>query len=427
MRLPTGQRREIIEDLLDIQMFSVMNVLLKDRISTNRTELQQCKYEMDTLATQIEMLNKHLESLQRNKSELVGQKKELLEEQEKKKNELTAAMIEAREKQSLLLKDITDAKVVSEKEAKIRTMLVKIQTRVERLVKDIKFYTENDSCPTCKQGIAHDHKNTIINTDSEQMDECTEGLQQLNQKLNDILARQEQIQETRTAILHLHQEEESVKIKIRFAEDAIKQLSDEITSLKDDGADIAPVQADLKEKKSSLKANVKHYQDLGEMKQVYEIASVLLKDTGIKTKIIKQYIPVINKLINKYLAAMDFFVNFELNESFEEIIKSRHRDEFTYASFSEGEKARLDIAILFTWRAIAKLRNSASTNLLILDEVFDGSLDAVGNDELLTIITDLASEANIFVISHRSEGMTDKFERTLRFEKSKNFSEVSTA
>lgn len=427
MRLPAGQRRSIIEDLLDIEIFSVMNVLLKDKVSTNKSDIQECSYKMKSVASQIEMLESHLKTLQIDRDKFVDQKKAIIKEFNSKIETLNERVIGIRSNVSNLNGKLVEVATEPHDEIALQRMLTKIQTRVERLTKEIDFYEHNDNCPTCRQGIPHDYKNEVKSKNENTVRECSSGIDQLNEKIRAVRQQNQEIKKIGDEIASLTQQENVIAAEIRMTQENIQAATNELVSLQTNDESLHIVKDDVKGKKKELQQLIGTLTELNEQKQIYDIASVLLKDTGIKTKIIKQYVPVINKLINKYLAAMDFFVNFELNENFEEVIKSRHRDEFTYSSFSEGEKARLDIAILFTWRAIAKLRNSASTNLLIMDEVFDGSLDAIGNEELLKIITDLANDTNVFIISHRSDHMSDRFERTIKFEKNKNFSEIVTA
>jgi DNA repair exonuclease SbcCD ATPase subunit len=265
----------------------------------------------------------------------------------------------------------------------------------------------------------------MIGDRTKQQTQLVDGLNKLQEELGIVVESMQEFAEINDSIVELNKNVAVSNNNAKFSNEAIQELQIEVTALQEKTMNIENNSAEIKTLLEDQKALGLAKIELDDEKSVYDVASVLLKDSGIKTKIIKQYIPVINKLINKYLASMDFFVNFELDENFEEKIKSRFRDEFSYASFSEGEKARLDLALLFTWRSIAKLRNSASTNLLILDEVFDGSLDNTGNDELLGILQALTQGNNVFVISHKTDAYLDKFEKVLKFEKHKNFSRIA--
>ena len=314
---------------------------------------------------------------------------------------------------------------LSAKQSKLQTLQRQIGERVKKTTKEIDFFTEHDTCPTCNQDISQDFKDTVIGEKSKQQTQLVEGLNKLQEELGIVVESMQEFAEINDSIVELNKNVAVSNNNARFSNEAIQELQIEVTALQEKTMNIENNSAEIKTLLEDQKALGLAKIELDDEKSVYDVASVLLKDSGIKTKIIKQYIPVINKLINKYLASMDFFVNFELDENFEEKIKSRFRDEFSYASFSEGEKARLDLALLFTWRSIAKLRNSASTNLLILDEVFDGSLDNTGNDELLGILQALTQGNNVFVISHKTDAYLDKFEKVLKFEKHKNFSRIA--
>ena len=289
--------------------------------------------------------------------------------------------------------------------------------------KDINFFEHNDNCPTCRQSIDKHFKDEEIESLNSKVSECTAGLTQLEiklleeqNKLNQISEKQKQIQELQIKIA-------TNTTSINEIRKYIIRIEKHVAELKNTKDISDTEQKQLEELKAKIDEAEKELKELIEEKTYYEVASGLLKDTGIKTKIIKQYLPIINKLVNKYLASLDFFVNFNLDESFKETIKSRHRDEFTYNNFSEGEKQRIDMALMLTWRAIAKLKNSSNTNLLILDEIFDSSLDVTGTDELIKILH-MLEDVNLFVISHKGDILQDKFNHVIKFEKIKNFSRI---
>jgi DNA repair exonuclease SbcCD ATPase subunit len=425
MQLAAQPRRDIIEDLLDIQVFTTMNTLLKEKIATNKNNLVDVDYRISNTEDKINIEKQHLSVLEQNKDDLVKQKTQQIDyyiEQVKNANsQATTLLHEITELQST----INDQSKVRSRQEKILTLSRRIDINLEKAQKDEEFFKAHDNCPTCRQGIADGHKASILKETSSKLYEIQQGKQKITEELAAISARLIEITNI-TSIITAKQNEVSTKqIQVAAWEKFVQDTQKEIDTL--------VVDNDFNTNKDRLINLQNKLQELGQLKEklvreksVYDVAGVLLKDAGIKTKIIRQYIPVINKLINKYLAAMDFFVNFELNENFEEKIKSRFRDDFSYSSFSEGEKSRIDLALLFTWRAIAKLRNSASTNILILDEVFDGSLDARGNEELLKILQTLTEGSNVFVISHKTDAFLDKFERVLKFEKHKNFSRMIT-
>lgn len=424
MQLSAMNRREVIEDLLDIQIFSTMNTLLKGKLSTNRDNAISADFNTKSTGEKIELYKKHIESLKQNNEELVNQKKVKVTElstsieNTNKTIELLQTEIEG------LSSSISDQDKVRSRLEKIRDISRQVDLRLEKLRKETQFFTSHDDCPTCRQGIAHDHKSSIIEKSNSQITEVEAGKQKITEELDSINTRLTDISSVSTTISTKNREVSDLLIQCRTWASFIEDIKKEIEALNTSNKQIESNNEELKELKDQLKTLINQKETLILEKQVLDVANTLLKDSGIKTKIIKQYVPIMNKLVNKYLASMDFFVNFELNESFEETIKSRFRDAFSYESFSEGEKSRIDLALLFTWRAVAKLRNSASTNLLILDEVFDSSMDVQGSDELMKILQTLAGDTNVFVISHKTDQLVDKFNNVIRFEKHKNFSRM---
>lgn len=426
MQLPTAHRREIIEDLLDIQIFSTMNGLLKDKAALNRIKTSDVDHAIRSSADKIELYKKHIDSLRQNTDELIKQKQDHIESLEGDINNATTQIEQLNAQVTELMDSIADQAKVETKSKKIVEISHQVENKLGRIKKDVSFFETHDDCPTCRQGIKHDHKQQIIETNTNQIAEIERGKAKIQEELDALNARVSEIAKISHQVSKHNNTISNLNVEIRTWKNFIREVNKEIQSLRSNTAQIDANNEEIAQLKATLSEALKQKEELSKDKQVYDIAAVLLKDTGIKTKIIKQYVPIINKLINKYLAAMDFFVNFELNETFEEVIKSRFRDEFTYDSFSEGEKSRIDLALLFTWRAIAKLRNSASTNLLIMDEVFDGSLDVQGADELIKIIQSVVGDSNIFVISHKTDQLMDKFENTIKFEKHKNFSRIAS-
>ena len=424
MQLSSSDRRTIIEDLLDIQIFSTMNSLVKSRISNNKDLMLNKKTEIELSQQKYELKKQFIDSQKSDNQEKIIQYENEIQNNQSvvqtihdEIGRLTQDVSTLTEQVSSKLEIETKVKALGKLESQIESNLTKFQ-------KDIRFFESNDSCPTCRQTIALGFKETELASLSDKAQKCNHGLSELEQKLiveqsklNVISELQKQIQSTNIEIATKNTTITETNKLITRLQKQIEELKNKSKSSDKEEQELSLIKDNLTQLKSSLK-------NLIEEKTYLEVASNLLKDTGIKTKIIKQYLPVINKLVNKYLASLDFFVNFNLDESFKETIKSRHRDEFTYASFSEGEKQRIDMALMLTWRAVAKLKNSSNTNLLILDETFDSSLDSNGTEYLMNILHMLEG-VNLFVISHKGDILQDKFANVIRFVKEKNFSKVA--
>ena len=425
MQLPAAHRREVIEDLLDIQIFSTMNSLLKTKIQQNKEDLVKSEMMIQLANQKITLHRQNIETLKQNNDELIeGYYRKIdtnrmsIEEHSLLVQELVAATEDLKEK-------ITDQSKVHNKSKKLDTIEFQIKEKRKSLEKEISFFHDNDNCPTCKQELQVEHKNERLAERSSQLNSLEETFQRFKQERADCDVRLDEIIKVSAEITKKNNKISEIKHSINICNATINSLENNIKSIESQSKKIGEDSSKLEEIQNELSLSIQEKNKYAELRSLHDIAANLLKDTGIKTKIIKQYIPVMNKLINKYLAAMDFFVEFELNESFEEKIKSRYRDEFSYDSFSEGEKLRIDLALLFTWRAISKLRNSASTNLLIMDEIFDSSLDNAGTEEFLKILETLTSDTNVFIISHKTDNLYDKFHSVIRFEKTKNFSRIA--
>ena len=425
MQLQAAHRREIIEDLLDIEIFSIMNNLLKDRIFINKTKLTDIDHRIDLAEQKIEMFKKHVTSLVDNNKDLVKTKQDKIKELKKHIKQVSLQMDETSKVVDGYLTQIQDQEKVQKKIAEISKLDVQLSQKQIKFNQEIKFFKDHDNCPTCKQSIEGGHKHKLVTGIETKQNEVVEAIEKLVQQQQKTSERLRAIQDIQSKISEKQKELNDLNNDVVTNNKFINALEEEISSINSNTKQIDINNKEIEAARAELKAEQTTKEELIKDKQVMDIAATLLKDTGIKTKIIKQYVPIINKLINKYLAAMDFFVNFELNESFEEKIKSRFRDEFSYESFSEGEKLRIDLALLFTWRAIAKLRNSASTNLLIMDEVFDSSLDNSGTEEFLKILNGLTNDTNVFIISHKGDQLFEKFEHVIKFVKHKNFSKIS--
>ena len=325
-----------------------------------------------------------------------------------------------------LQESVKDHDKLQKKLGKVSVIESSLETKIRRLKDDILFYETNDQCPTCSQSLTAEFKKKAIEGKNSKLSEAVKGMEELGKEYEKIKTQVSEMSNVNGLVTSKQSLISSEHGNINAMNNYIEKLGDENKNISNDRKDIGKENKKLSTLVTSLANQNKSQEELTNDKQMYEVAAMMLRDQGIKTKIIKQYVPIMNKLINKYLAAMDFFVDFQLDENFVEVIKSRHRDEFTYDSFSEGEKMRIDLALLFTWRAIARMKNSTNTNLLILDEVFDASLDNNGCDEFLKILHQLGNDQNVFVISHKGDILSDKFRSTIRFEKHKNFSRIAS-
>ena len=425
MQLKANDRRTIIEDLLDIEIFSVMNQLLKVRVAQNKEDMGTVDIALGLSKGEKENVEFLIEKLKQNKSSQIEANKRDIEKHEKAIADYRDSIDKILDKNKELNDSIADEKGVRKEVTKLLDYQKGIEKGILKCEEDIEFYEKTETCDTCKQQISEDHRENMIEEFHGKMHELSGGLMQLSKKLKVQEDRIEEIEKVSEEYDRNLKEQMTMNSHISACEQYIKKVSTQITDISNMEDDIELQKSELEEVKEDIRIYTEEKEELSQKKYLYEIAGSLLKDGGIKAKIIKQYLPIINKYINVHLGKMDFYVSFELDEGFSETIKSRHRDEFTYDSFSEGEKMRIDLALLFTWRAIAKLKNSVNTNLLILDEVFDSSLDTAGTDEFLKILYDLTGNVNVFVISHKGEILYDKFDKTIKFEKHKNFSRIA--
>ena len=423
MQLRAGERREVIEDLLDIQIFTVMNTLLKDKLSDNKETIKEIKYRIDLLDSQIASAKTHNESIRKLREGEVDKLKEKLREQ--------IAIVEAeQEAVDTLIQEVTglndDIKDKPETKKKLKELQEldrELANKHRALTKEVAFYQDHDNCPTCKQGIEHDFKQDTITQHNAKTTEIEEARAELESKSSKLESRIDEIDDVENVISAKNLQMSEHRMASKIAMNSCKAIKEELVGAEEQVTESA--NNSIGDLEKELKDCHSDQTELFDSKETLGVVAAMLKDGGIKTQIIKQYVPVMNKLINKYLSAMDFFVQFELDENFNETIKSRFRDVFSYASFSEGEKLRIDLALLFTWRAVAKLRNSVSTNLLIMDEIMDSSLDSSGTEEFLKIIEELTADSNIFIISHKGDQLFDKFHSVIRYEKVKNFSRIA--
>jgi len=422
MQLSAADRRSVIEDLLDIQIFSAMNLVVKNKLNAYKTEAGQLKIQIDATKGKIELHKKHLEELKKNSKEIIDAKKKEFEENSKTLQQLQIELEEKEKQIDDLIFSTSDEEFTNKRFNKLNNLEAKIEGNIQKLEKDILFYSVNSTCPTCDQTI--NNKEEKVHTCNIKIGELSEGLNKLKEESDAVLQRINTIKTTQKELKSLEQDLVRITTHRKQVRSYIAKIQEEIDIIVNKPAMSNEFKAQSKELLNALQEFNDKRKTVSEQTQNYDIVAQLLKDGGIKSKIIKQYVPIINKLVNKYLAAMNFFVNFNLDEEFKESIKSRHRDDFSYENFSEGEKKRIDLALLFTWRAVAKLKNSANTNLLIFDEVFDGSLDSNGTEEFLKLINMFSDGTNIFVISHKGDVLIDKFKHTIKFAKIKNFSQV---
>ena len=439
MNMTPADRRKVVEDVLDIEIFSEMNVLLKDKLFNLKGDIKSNSTRIELVEEKKNLQQTNIESSIKERQEEIEDKQSRIERYQKESDEDLTIMVEEKRDAGRLYTQIEDKKNPLESKKRQANEIFRDLTKTKnKTTKELKFFTDTDACPTCEQHIEDDFRTRMIDTKGGKVDELQDAIGSLTAKISEI-------DEGIAKVLLLEQEHDELKKSMNMREgnlgskrNLIKSIQTEIDRLK---AVIADTDHDdrsrvLEEIETELSGLNITKDELNDSKREHDVAHDLLKDSGIKAKIIENYLPVINTQVNKHLRDLDFYVKFELDETFNESIKSRHLDEFTYASFSEGEKARIDLALLFTWRKIAELKNSVNTNLLILDEVFDGSLDAIGADEVMNKllfkdaisldgnISDTAhSTTNVFVISHKVD-LVDKFQNTLKFEKVKGFSRM---
>ena len=423
MQLPVGQRRDIIEDLLDLQIFTTMNTLLREKIADNRESIIITNGDKKTIEEKIKLIREHLIEMQNNNDVLILEKKERIEETALQIIDLEQQLKDTQKEAIDLAAQTSNLESLENKMNKLQSLKHKIEANLSVLSKEVDFFNNHDNCPTCKQEIDKEFKCGAISTRNSSIDEINDGLLKLSTEYEKVQKDIKDMLDINSRVNQKIMDAHVIQTKSTSLKEYIYQITEEMNSIQktsDDQDDSKSV-----ELSNSLDTINETISELEENKLILGVASSLLKDGGIKSIIIKQYIPIINKFINKYLAALEFLVQFELDEEFNETIKSRFRDEFSYASFSEGEKMRINLAILFTWRSIAKLRNSISTNLLIMDEVFDSSLDSGGIEEFMKILTQFTVDTNTFIISHKSDQIGDKFGNVILFEKKQNFSSIA--
>ena len=424
MQLPAGHRREVIEDLLDIKIFSTMNDALKDKVSILKIKLTEFDTKIELGKGKVKLQQSYIKTLEADRDNRSKETEKLIELAGEEIVKLTSNVTTSVTIIEDLKSTITDSEEKEGAESSLTALIDKMTGKKNKIIKDIKFYQDNDTCPTCTQILDLTFKHDTVTCHSAKLEEVRNAEAYLIDQLAVVRLRLQEIRTVKKTIAESNDVIIDNNSKIIAEQNYIRKLEKEVMSS-------TAGMANIEEEKTKLKTLAKEVIDaseekatLVEEKHYLDIAGLLLKDTGIKTKIIKQYLPVINNLVNKYLQVQEMFVHFELDETFTEIIKSRHRDTFSYASFSEGEKARIDISILLAFRSIAKMKNTANTNLLLMDEIFDSSLDTNGADFVMTLLNTLGTNSNVCVISHR-DALFDKFSNVIKFEKINGYSRIA--
>ena len=425
MQLKSKERRNLVEDLLDISIFSTMSDILRTRISNHVIETRETDHEINIMEERISGLNQQLTVLQTNRDEKIGKFETTIAETQTNIEQLLETVDE---KNKIVDAKSTEISDKDKSESRLNTAIQtisKLEQKRTKLEEEIIFYEQNDNCPVCEQGIDEEHKKTHVAEKQTKKNAMVDAIRDLTKLIQQSNRRMEEIRVISESIKGIQSEIGVIQSEIVSNQKYITKLLSEIEDLKNEATGGSNTQSKIEDSEEKLDILHSKKESLSDQSHYYDIASTLLRDQGVKQKIIKQYVPIMNNMINKYLASLEFFVGFELDEAFEETIKSRFRDVFKYDNFSQGEKMRIDLALLFTWRAIARMKNSVNTNLLVLDEVFDSSLDVSGTDDFLKLLNTLTEKTNVFIISHKGEALYDKFNNVLRFEKYKNFSRLA--
>mgnify|MGYP003625771143 FL=1 len=424
MQLSAADRRAVVENLLDIDVFSVMNTLVRARLQVAKEYIKNIDTKIEITKSKVEDKQKLIQTLEKKSNDSVDKYQKEIEEARKQIKELNEDIQNQQRSIDNMLSQINDKDTIPKSLIKLESNETQLKNKIKTIQKNIKFYQENDTCPSCKQNIQQHHKDCVFEEKAKEQQSIENQLNSLSENIEYTEKRMGDINAILDSIHNIEKQISKKQNEISASNQYIDKMQKSIESVLVEGTEVQETKDELNQLIGEGKNHVERRKELVEDKHYLAIASTLLKDSGIKAKIIKHYLPIMNKLINKYLSDMDFFCQFNLDENFNETIKSRHRDEFSYHSFSEGERLRIDLSLLLAWREIARLKNSVNCNLLILDEVFDSSLDAVGTEEFLKLLTSFGSRANIFVISHKSDTMTDKFQNHVVFEKKNNFSRI---
>ena len=425
MQLRAKDRRKLVEDLLDITIFTTMMQLLRKRKSNHALEVKENQHEIAILEERISGLNSQIDALRENRDEKILKFETTINQTQTNIDKLLGEVDEKTENVVEKTRLITDKNTTEDRLKQTTDLESQLERARKKAIADIKFYEDNDNCPTCKQDLTGEHKEKCIQEKNQKVAEIKEAVSTLDSQIGELHDRIQTINTVQSEIDEIQREIGLSQTEIVSNQKYISKLQKEIESLEEEQEGNSDAHEQVLKAEDDLHTLMKKKQHLADNGHYLEIATLLLRDQGVKEKIIKQYVPIMNKLINKFLAQLEFYVGFELDEAFEETIKSRFRDVFKYENFSQGEKMRIDLALLFTWRAVARMKNSVNTNLLILDEVFDSSLDASGTDEFMKMLNTLTEKTNAFIISHKGDILYDKFEHVIRFEKYKNFSRIA--
>ena len=423
MQLTPGNRREVIEDLLDIRIFSSMNTVIKEKIRSVKETVKVLELKKESLIDKVKMQENFIDELENRGKKNIADKELKIQGLLNEENDLMNTCEGMNEELNSLEKNLEKHSGATEKLRTLGNLKGKISTKVSSITKEHKFFTQNTVCPTCNQGIEETFRINRIKDAQTKAKELQSGYKELEEAINKEEERERQFTNLSKEITKLTHGISQNNIKIAGCQRQVRDLESEIQRITDNLANRNTEHEKLATFNDNLKTT---YDDLVEKKETinyYDFSYSLLKDGGVKTKIIKKYLPLINQQVNRYLQLMDFYINFSLDEEFNETVQSPIHDNFSYSSFSEGEKMRIDLALLFTWREVARMKNSVNTNLLIMDEVFDSSLDGFGTEEFLKIIRFVIKDANVFVISHK-ESLHDKFSQVIRFEKVKGYSRL---
>ena len=425
MQLPAYIRREVIEDLLDIQVFSKMNQILKERNGKLKEEINDTNYRLELLKEKVSLQRKYIRDITEINDGQIKEKRKEIDNLQSEIESLQEECKEATDYISEVQDELnTNLKKQHDKKQALLQYQAQFQQQIRSVVKDAKFYEDNDSCPTCSQDISESVRSGKLEAAQTKAAELHKAMDDVSTESTSVEQDIERLNEIAEEVRKRSTLVSSNNSSIARMQGQIRNIENDISSLNGKGGDLGKANSELAqviEERDNVSEQKLHLID----ERTYnDAAAEMLKDTGIKTKIIKEYLPVMNKLVNNYLQVLDFFVSFHLDENFNEVIKSRHRDSFNYASFSEGEKQRIDLALLFTWRQIARMKNSTSTNLLVLDETFDSSLDHDGVDNLIKILGTLEDDSNVFVISHKGDLLDGKFRSKIEFSKEHNFSKM---
>ena len=425
MQLKSVERRRLVEDLLDISIFSTMQDILKKKVTQHNIDVRETKHETELLEERISGLNEQMSLLQKNRDKKIAKYKNTIQETQ---NNIDSVMKSIGVKQDEVKdkqRSISDRDPQGDRLKRALDVEKRLEDSQKKALKEIEFYQNNDDCPVCKQGLDEDHKTKCIKEKSDKVAELKAAVLSIGETIEASRNRMAEIQTVIGEIEEIQRKIGLHQTEVLSNQKYVEKLNGEIKDLQSEINADSGVSDRLTSAEDDLDKLHTKKESLTDRQHYFDLATTLLRDQGVRQRIIKQYVPVMNKMINKYLANLEFYVGFELNESFEETIKSRFRDVFKYDNFSQGEKMRIDLSLLFTWRAVARIKNSVNTNILILDEVFDSSLDSQGTDDFLKLLNSLNEKTNAFIISHKGDQLYDKFEEVVRFEKHKNFSRIA--